>query len=135
MLSVHSILLFSELVDECVLVELNHVVSDEVALLAVNLHNSVLVDQTEWYITLLCCFCLCADRTECCVSADSVEVLTCLEVDLSSCDALSNESVLSYACLLSVDNSLSNCERCLEVAEVIWSVECPEWSRTHAVVL
>ena len=120
MLSVHSILLFSELVDQSVLVELYHVVCDE---------------EAEWYITLLCCLCLCADRSECCVSADSVEVLTSLEVDLSSCDALSNESVLSYACLLSVDNSLSNCERCLEVAEVIWSVECPEWSRTHAVVL
>ena len=90
MLSVHSILLFSELVDQSVLVELYHVVCDEVALLAVDFHNSVLVDQTEWYITLLCSFLLSADGAECCVSADSVEVLAGLEVDLSSCDALSN---------------------------------------------
>ena len=107
MLSVHSILLFSELVDQSIFVKVYHVICDQVALLAVNLHNSILVDQTERDITLLGSFCLRADRTVSGVSADSVKMITGLEVNLSLCDALCNQTIFGYAGLLAVDNCLA----------------------------
>ena len=86
-LSVHSILLFSQLVDQGVLVQVYHIVCDQGALLDVALHHCVLVDQAERYIALLGRFLLCADGAVRRVAADSVEVLACLQVDLSPCDA------------------------------------------------
>ena len=134
MLAVHRILLFSELVDQSIFVKVYHVVCDQVALLAVNLHDSILVDQTERYIALLGSFLLGADGTVSGVSADSVKMITGLEVDLSLCDALCNQTILGYAGLLAVDNCLCNGKRCLKVAQVIRTIQCPERSRAHAVI-
>ena len=58
-LSVHCILLFSQLVDQGVLVKVYHIVGDQGALLHVALHHCVLVDQAERYIALLGRFLLC----------------------------------------------------------------------------
>ena len=127
MLAVHRILLFSELVDQSIFVKVYHVVCDQVALLAVNLHDSILVDQTERYIALLGSFLLGADGTVSGVSADSVKMITGLEVDLSLCDALCNQTIFGYAGLLAVDNCLCNGKRCLKVAQVIRTIQCPEY--------
>ena len=69
------------------------------------------------------------------VSADSVDLLALLEVNLCSCDALCYEAVLGNAGLLAVDDCLGNSEGSLKVAEVIRTIECPKGAGAHAVIL
>ena len=76
-----------------------------------------------------------ADGTIGGISADTVNRLSRLQIDFRNSNTFGNQTVFRNNGRLPVNNNLGRRQRSFQIAQVVWTIQCPQWTRPHRVIL